>query len=238
MSVTFCIAGLTELVNKCTCCNEQCAKWVSLFALQGWLGVWTSVPLYCQSVFLADEDLLKLVLECSELVVSRWKVKPSFRYWGGHHSRVVQWGWGGGFGTSPGVTRCSFGKPAATPTEVPAAPEPQPTEDEVVVKKRALRCVKQQVSALLQGEDLPEEAQAREVTEVPYQIPAVPREAKDCPVCQQSFKTHQWLMVHMGYTGVRNTLVQTVVRSWPTGKCGRDTHWLVSKVRRWHSRLW
>ena len=212
MSVSFCITRLTGCVNECPTILSKCVL--------GWWGL-TQVGVG--------------VLRTGGFKVES---KPSFRYWGGHHSRVVQWGWGGGFGTSPGVTRCSFGEPAATPTEVPAAPKPQPTEDEVVVKKRALRCVKQQVSALLQGEDLPEEAQAREVTEVPYQIPAVPREAKDCPVCQQSFKTHQWLMVHMGYTGVRNTLVQSVVRSWPTGKCGRDTHWLVSKVRRWHSRLW
>ena len=54
------------------------------------------------------------------------------------------------------------------------------------------------MSALLCGEDLPEGAQARKVAEVPYQIPAVPREAKDCPVCQQSFVTHHRLMVHMG----------------------------------------
>ena len=44
----------------------------------------------------------------------------------------------------------------------------------------------------------PEGAQAREVAKVPYQVPAVPREAKDCPMCQQSFITHHRLMVHMG----------------------------------------
>ena len=41
-----------------------------------------------------------------------------------------------------------------------------------MVKKRALKWLKQQVSALLHGEDLSEGAQAREVAEVPYQIPA------------------------------------------------------------------
>ena len=76
--------------------------------------------------------------------------------------------------------------------------EPCRAEDEVVVKKRALKWVKQQVSALLHGEDLPEGAQAREVAEVLYQIPAVSRDRKDCPVYQKSFKTHHHLMVHMG----------------------------------------
>ena len=80
-----------------------------------------------------------------------------------------------GLAASPGVARCSFGGPAAAPTEVPTLLEPCPAEDEVLVKKRALKQVKQQVSALLHGEDLPEDTQAREVAEVPYQIPSVPR---------------------------------------------------------------
>ena len=103
-----------------------------------------------------------------------------------------------GLAASPRVARCSFGEPAAAPTEVPAPSKPCPAEDEVLVKKRALKWVKQQVSALLCGEDLQEGTQTREVAKVPYQIPSVPMEAKDCPVCQQSIKTHRWLMVHMG----------------------------------------
>ena len=68
------------------------------------------------------------------------------------------------------------------------------------------------MSILLCGEDLPEGTQAREVAEVPYQIPAVPREAKDCPVCQQSFKTHHHLMVHMEvHRGEK----------FPCNKCGK-----------------
>ena len=51
---------------------------------------------------------------------------------------------------------------------------------------------------MLQDEDLSEGAQTKEVAEIPYQLPAVPREAKDCPVCQQKFKTHHTLMKHMG----------------------------------------
>ena len=68
------------------------------------------------------------------------------------------------------------------------------------------------MSALLHGEDLPEGAQAREVAEVPYQLPAVPREAKDCLVCQQSFKTHCRLMKHIGvHRGEK----------FPCDKCGK-----------------
>ena len=88
-----------------------------------------------------------------------------------------------GLAASPRVARCIFGEPAAAPTEVPAPLEPCPAEDKVLIKKRALKWVKQQVLALPHGEDLPEGTQAREVTEVSYQIPSVPREAKDCPVC-------------------------------------------------------
>ena len=80
------------------------------------------------------------------------------------------------------------------------------------MKKKALKWVKQQVSALLHGEDLPEGAQARDVTEVPYQIPAFTRDRKDFPVCQKSFKTHYHLMVHMGvHCGEK----------FPCSKCGK-----------------
>ena len=84
-----------------------------------------------------------------------------------------------GLAASPRVARHSFSGSAAAPTEVPALSEPHPAEDEVVVKKRALKWVKQQVSALLHGEDLLKGFQARQVAKVPHQIPAVPREAKD-----------------------------------------------------------
>ena len=66
------------------------------------------------------------------------------------------------------------------------------------MKKRALKRVKQQVSALICGEDLPEGAQAREIAEVPYQIHSVSREAKVCPICQKAFKSDHRLMVHIG----------------------------------------
>ena len=118
---------------------------------------------------------------------------------------------------TPGVARCRFGGPAPVPVLVP--PEPHLTEDKVVVKKRALKWVKQQVSALLSGEDFPEGAQAREVAEILYQIPAVARDRKDCLVCGKSFKTHHHLMVHMGvHYGEK----------FPCSKCGKvlATRWM------------
>ena len=102
-----------------------------------------------------------------------------------------------GLEADPGVSQCGFSGPAGE-TVAPTLAAPQPAQDEVVVKKRALKRVKQQVSALIRGEDLPEGAQAREIAEVPYQIPAVSRDAKVCPICQMTFKTHHRLMVHMG----------------------------------------
>ena len=77
-------------------------------------------------------------------------------------------------------------------------PLQHPLGGEVLIKKRALLCVKQQVSALMHGEDLPEGALARETAEVPYQLPAVAREATDCPVCERKFITHHHMMKHMG----------------------------------------
>ena len=106
--------------------------------------------------------LLKSVLECLVIKVSRWKVD--------HHSDTKDDKLLGlssedkaeGLPATPRVARCRFGGPAP----VPVPPEPRLAEDEVVVKKRALKWVKQQVSALLCGEDLPEGAQAREITEI------------------------------------------------------------------------
>ena len=130
------------------------------------------------------------------------------------------------------MARQGSGDPAEVPADVPL--ELHPAGDDVVVKKRALKWVKQQVSALLHGEDLPEGAEAREVAEVPYQIPAVPGEAKDCPVCQQSFVTHHRLMVHMGCTKGRSTHVISVGRCWPIRKCGEGIPLPVFMVRKWH----
>ena len=70
--------------------------------------------------------------------------------------------------------------------------------DEVLLKKRALKWVKQQVSALLHGEDFPEGAQAREIAEIPYQLPAVPRKAKDSGVSTEVQDTPQVDETHGG----------------------------------------
>ena len=114
---------------------------------------------------------------------------------------------------TPGVARRGPGRPAA--------PEPQPAlapallqvaADEVVIKKRTLKRMKQQFSALLQGEDLPEGAQAREVAEVLYEVPEVPRGETSCPVCKKGFKSHHRVKVHMGvHRGEK----------FPCGKCGK-----------------
>ena len=104
-----------------------------------------------------------------------------------------------GMEPAPGVSRHSFGGPPALVVQPEPEPaQPQVAEDEVVVKKRALKRVKQQVSALLCGENLPGGAQAREIAEVPYEIPAVPRGETTCPVCRQVFKSHHRVIVHMG----------------------------------------
>ena len=114
---------------------------------------------------------------------------------------------------APGVARCHFGGPPIPEAQpAPALPEHCPADDEVVVKKRALKCVKQQVLALLHGEDLPEGAQAREVTEVPYEVLAVPRGEMTCPVCRQVFKMHHHVTIHMGiHRGEK----------FPCHKCGK-----------------
>ena len=104
----------------------------------------------------------------------------------------------------------------AQPELVPA--QPWAADDKVVVKKRALKHVKQQVAALLCGEDLPEGVQAREVTKVPYEVPAVPRGETTCPVCRQVFKTHHHVMVHMGVHRGEN---------FPCGKWESSGQWEV-----------
>ena len=139
-----------------------------------------------------------------------------------------------GLEADPGVSQCSFSGPAGEPV-APTLAEPQPAQDEVIVKKRTLKRVKHQVSALIDGEDLPEGAQAREIAEVPYQIPAISREAKVCPLCHMTLKTDHRLMVHMGVHGVRNSPVTSVGRFWPLGKCSGYTQRLVCKVGRLHA---
>ena len=47
---------------------------------------------------------------------------------------------------------------------------------------------------------------------MPYEVPAVPRGETTCPVCQQVFKSHHRVIVHMGvHRGEK----------FPCGKCGK-----------------
>ena len=96
---------------------------------------------------LADAYLLKAVLECSILKVSKWKVE--------HPSDTEDETLVGlssedeaeDLAVIPRVARQRSGGPAVvsgSPVHHPAA-----ADDEVLVKKRALKWVKQQVSALL-----------------------------------------------------------------------------------------
>ena len=165
------------------------------------------------------------MLECSELVTSLWKH--------GHPSDTEEDPAVGlssedeaaGLEPEPRVARHRFGGPASVgaPAPIEVHLKVHPAGDEVLVKKRALKWVKQQVSALLHvGKTFPRVLRLGRLPRSPYQIPAVPREAKDCPVCQQSFKTHHCLMVHMGvHRGEK----------FPCSKCGK-----VLANRRMHAR--
>ena len=151
---------------------------------------------------IADVDLMKSVLEMSRLLTSPYKAE---------HPSDTEDRLDVGLSSEDEVE----GLPADPGRGIMTGPTltPKPTGgDEVVVKRRALRRVKQQVSTLLRGDDLPEGAQAREVAEVPYQLPPVPRDSKECPICQQVFKTHHRLLCHMGvHRGER----------FPCKKCGK-----------------
>ena len=60
----------------------------------------------------------------------------------------------------------------------------------------------------------------REVAEVPYEVPSVPRGETTYPVCRQSFKLHHRVKLHMGvHRGEK----------FPCGKCGKV---LASKIAR------
>ena len=64
------------------------------------------------------------------------------------------------------------------------------------------------MSALLREEDLPKEAEAHEVAEVPYQLPAVERDATVCPVCERELPNHHKLVKNMGGTLWREVSMQ------------------------------
>ena len=161
----------------------------------------------------AGRDLLKSVWEVTEAKQSRWKIEHPSDTEDEKNVGLSSEDEAEGLEAAPGVARRGTG--------VPTVPEPQPApapaplrvaDDKIVMKKRALRRMKQQMSALLRGEDLPEGAQGREVAEVPYEVPEVPRGETTCPVCGQSFRSHHRVVVHMGvHRGEK----------FPCGKCGK-----------------
>ena len=130
---------------------------------------------------IADADLMKFLLEMLRLLTSPYKAEHPSDTEDGHEVGLSSEDEAEGFPADPGMAH------RGVVTSPAPAPVPEPRgEDEVVVKKRALKRVKQQVGALLRGEDLLERAQAREVAEVPYQFPPVPWDAKECPSVKKS----------------------------------------------------
>ena len=103
-------------------------------------------------------------------------------------------------------------------TGPPLTPEPT-GGDEVVVKRRALRRVKQQVSALLRGEDLPEGAQAREVAEVPYDSLQFQGTPRSVPSVNKSSRLITDYCTIWECTGGKSSPVKSVARSWQVGRC-------------------
>ena len=100
----------------------------------------------------ADHDLLKSVWECSEMKVSQWKILHPSDTEDEQNVGISSEDEAEGLEAAPGVARHGSGRPAALEAQ-PALVlvQPQVAEDEVVVKKRALKRMKQQVSALLLG---------------------------------------------------------------------------------------
>ena len=156
-----------------------------------------------------DADNIKDVLEVLELMVTWWKDAHPSDTEDEVNVGLTSEDEAEGLDPEAGVAwrgRAARGGPpqGATPTPV--------GEGEVVVKKWALKRMKQQVLALLRGEDLPEGAEACEVAEVPYQLPAVERDATVCPVCERELPNHHKLMKHIGvHHGEK----------FPCSKCGK-----------------
>ena len=153
--------------------------------------------------------LLKSVLECSMLKVSRWKVDHNSDTEDNGVVELSSEDEAEGLPATPRVARHRFGGPAPVPVPL----EPHLAEDEVVVKKRALKQVKQQVLALLCGEDLPKGAQAREVTDIPCAKFLLSPEIGKTVRCARSLSrpTTIWWYT-WGFTMVRNSHVVSVGR--------------------------
>ena len=102
---------------------------------------------------IADGDLMKSVLETLRLFTLPYKVEHPSDTEDGHEVGLSSEDEAEGLAADPGMAcRGVVTSPAPAPV-----PEPR-GEDVVVMKKRALKRVKQQVGALLRGEDLPEGA--------------------------------------------------------------------------------
>ena len=94
----------------------------------------------------ADRKLLKSVWECSELKESQWKILHPSDTEDDCAVGLSSEDEAEGLESTPGVSRHSFGGPPALEAQpAPVPPQPQVAEDEVVVKKRALKWVKQEV---------------------------------------------------------------------------------------------
>ena len=144
---------------------------------------------------MADEDNIKDILLTSPLMVSWYRAE--------HPSDTEDKGGVGllsedeaeGLGPEAEVAWKGWASRGRRPEGVTPTPV---GEDEVLVKKGTLRRVKQQVSSLLTGKDLPEGAEACEVAKVLHQLPTVERDATVCPVCERELPNHHKLLKHMG----------------------------------------
>ena len=132
-----------QLTTSMLWVSSQVSGQVAYFAFQIWSGGnWSGVP-FTQSMYwlgdhfttnfavecmasflisvLADEDLLKSVLECSDLVVSTWKRDHPSNTKGDVLVVLSSEDEAEGLATEPWVARKGAGGPAAVPAEVPAA---------------------------------------------------------------------------------------------------------------------
>ena len=162
----------------------------------------------------ADHDLLKSVWECTEIKESRWKILHPSDTKEEKNVGISSEDEAEGLEVAPGVARQGTGRPAALevqPARIPTTPSScsrgRSSGQEEGPKTHETAGVSPS-----SGEDLPEGAQAREIAEVPYEVPVVPRGETTCPVCKQVFKTHHRVTVHMGiHQGEK----------FPCGKCGK-----------------
>ena len=137
---------------------------------------------------------------------------------------------------SPGVARRGSGRPVVPEPQPALAPAPlQVTADEVVIKKRALKRMKQQVSALLWGEDLPGGDQARKLLKSPMKFQRSPGAKHHAQCASRSSRLTTGLKFIWVSTRVRNSHVVSVGRSLPQGGTGRNIPSLVFTVRGLHA---